>query len=82
METTLRELSDQATPGPWSADDNSGCKNINAWEGSIMCTDGLAEEEEDLANARLICILRNLITTGYLDDILDEYMTLPGEDNG
>ncbi len=45
------------SPTPWSMQyDGLGCKNIVDANGvEIMCTDGLDNEEEDLANAQFVC---------------------------
>lgn len=49
------------TPGPWHLSDDVisgeviGCRNIlDSIGGGIACTDGLEDDDEDMANARLI----------------------------
>jgi hypothetical protein len=43
------------TPGPWKYQrDSFGCKEIASATGPLATTDGLADDDEDAANARLI----------------------------
>ena len=58
------------TPGPWIYNKNLGCKEIKGdksgkhkqaqYNKEVACTPGLHNEEEDLANARLIAATPDL----------------------
>lgn len=60
----------KATPGPWKADKNEGCRSIKAGKHGthrqaqhqqIACTSGLSDDAEDRANAELIAhVITNL----------------------
>lgn len=64
------KLLKRATPGPWKADKNEGCRGIKAGKrGShrqaqheqIVYTNGLSDDAEDRANAELIAhVVTNL----------------------
>lgn len=48
-------MSAKHTPGPWHFDPNEcGCREISSFSGPVCHTDGLAADEIDEANARLI----------------------------
>lgn len=50
------------TPGPWTFDDNMGCRDIRGADGKpIASTHGLANDDEDQANARLIAAAPELL---------------------
>ena len=66
----LQNLLSSASPGPWGIQENNfGCKVIiDGCGDSIMCTDGLHIESMDLANAKLVCLLRNKLESDWVDE--------------
>lgn len=57
---TPKEQAMKHTQGEWNCDTNDGCKEIRTRIGSIAQTDGI-NEEEDLANAKLIAAAPDLL---------------------
>ena len=59
----------QHTPGPWRMDVEAegvqGCRSIFADEQGICTTDGLYDDAEDLANARLIAAAPDGLALAY-----------------
>ena len=82
--TEIRAICNAATDGPWRIEPVLGCKRIQAgkagvhkqaqWKTEVACTPGLADEEQDNANATFIATARTA-----LPEALDEIERLEKE---
>jgi hypothetical protein len=56
------------TPGPWTLDVEAGtvqgCREIVGQDGGIASTHGLDDDEEDLANARILAAALDMLEAG------------------